>query len=477
MLIAGVGQTGVELIARLGESWEFSLVDEDSELIERLRENPRVVEAVVGDATSDLVLRRAGIDQAEVVLALTETDDENLEIARLASQVHSVPQVVALVRERSNLKTFEELGENIKVVFRSAALATLIQNEVELRGRHPAGIGLGEGEIVEVTVAPASRFVGRRLRELGPRSWLVAAIYRQNRLIVPEGDTVIEPDDRVLLVGDKRILPSIVGGFRGEDIEFPLQFGERMLVVLRASDPVERVLAEVDWLYHHTRVRRIDFVEVVFGRARSFGLARLIDQQTNLPSEAYTVGSMESDPITVYQTMLTRESYGLVCFTPPPSGGFLVARRETVVTRVSRLTSTPLIVLRGTQPWQRLLVPLSEGVHGELAIHIAISIARQLGASVTAAVVNRPHLLSQEEDGDPTPTLNRARRQARLRHVEFEELWLTGNPVKETVAAAREHDLVVLGVDRLRPLSYFAPDVAAFVAHRAPITTLLVGHE
>ncbi len=477
MLIAGVGQTGVELIYRLGESWEFALVDEKAELIERLRENPRVVAAVVGDATSDLVLRRAGIEQAEVALALTESDEENLEIARLASQIHSVPQVVALVRERSNLESFQKLGENVKVVFRSAALATLIQNEIELRGRHPEGIGLGEGEIIEVTVAPDSPYVGRKLRELSPLSWIVAAVYRNNKLIVPDKETVILAEDRVLLVGDKRILPTIVGGFRGEDIEFPLQYGELMLVTIRAKDPVELVLAELDWIYHHTKVKRIDFVELLFGRSHSFGLERLIDQHTTLPQEAYSTTILKEDPVEAHKIMLSKDKYGLIVFPPPPAGSLMVVRRETVVTKVSRLTSIPLIILRGTHPWRRLLVPLSEGVHGELAIHIAISLARQLGASVTAAVVSRPHLLTQEEEKTQAPILSRARHQARLRHVGFEELQLTGNPVMELVKAARNHDLIVLGVDRLRPLSFFSPDLAAFVAHHSPITTLLVGHE
>ena len=114
-------------------------------------------------------------------------------------------------------------------------------------------VGLGQGEILQVRVTAGSLAIGHTLRDIGTREFLVAAIYRQAELVVPHGDTIVQVDDQVLLVGRPDTLRAVAEYFRVGTAQFPMQFGRSIVVWDRSREL--GVLAEAAWLEEYTRVQ------------------------------------------------------------------------------------------------------------------------------------------------------------------------------------------------------------------------------
>ena len=115
VILAGAGQSGRALSARLQSLWEVVVVD-----LEGGKENLLgPVKFLAGDATSSLVLKQAGMQGAAAAIALTGRDEVNLEFCRLARQIYQVPQVLSTVRQSDQLEAFE-----VKEVARTLAPAT-----------------------------------------------------------------------------------------------------------------------------------------------------------------------------------------------------------------------------------------------------------------------------------------------------------------------------------------------------------------
>ncbi|MDH3426624.1 MAG: NAD-binding protein, partial [Acidimicrobiia bacterium] len=85
LIVVGSGGTTRQLLGRLGESWEVTVIDVDADRLARA-EKVRPVELVEGDGSSRVVLERAGLDNADALVAATADDDANLEACRIASE-------------------------------------------------------------------------------------------------------------------------------------------------------------------------------------------------------------------------------------------------------------------------------------------------------------------------------------------------------------------------------------------------------
>ncbi|HLH73964.1 MAG TPA: NAD-binding protein, partial [Chloroflexota bacterium] len=262
-IVVGAGETGCHLATRLGRNWRVHLLDLNPMPSWTAQTEPGqpspIVELLKGDGTSRLVLERAGAGEAAALIAATGDDRVNLECARLAHDVFGVKRVLVLFRDSAIRTEIEACGA--EPIDAASAVASLLLGHLDPTIRPAVGVGLGQGEIVEVTVLGSSPVIGRPLRLLGARDWLVAAIYRQDHLLVPHGDTVLENGDRVVLVGAPSVLPDIAEYFRAGTFGFPMPFGRRLGVVV-TDDPPDGFWEEVGYLYHQTTAAGVDVFAV-----------------------------------------------------------------------------------------------------------------------------------------------------------------------------------------------------------------------
>ena len=155
---------------------------------------------LVGDGSSPQVLESAGVLKANVLAAVTGSDETNLVVTSLARFEFNVPRVIARLNNPKNAWLFTpEMGVDV-ALNQADILARLVAEEMSL-GDMMTLLKLRKGEysLIEEKVHPLSIAVNKNLRDLKiPEECVLVAIIRKNKLFIPHGDTVLQPADEVL---------------------------------------------------------------------------------------------------------------------------------------------------------------------------------------------------------------------------------------------------------------------------------------
>ncbi|MDA8303494.1 MAG: TrkA family potassium uptake protein [Actinomycetota bacterium] len=157
---------------------------------------------MVRDACEVSALDLAGLATADVVVATTGDDEDNLVVSLLAKQEFAVPRVIARVNHPKNHWLFNQTWGVDVAVSTPHLLAALTEEAVSVGSLvRLMQLESSGAHLVEVTLAPASPAAGVELAQLGlPRDASVVAVVRHAHVVVPRGDTVLEPGDEVLVL-------------------------------------------------------------------------------------------------------------------------------------------------------------------------------------------------------------------------------------------------------------------------------------
>jgi trk system potassium uptake protein TrkA len=214
VVIAGGGKVGWNLARELIEKGhEVTLVE--SERRRYLTIEEELEHAVqYGDASELWILERAGIQRADLVIAVTGDDEDNLLICQIAREKYLCDRIIARVNNPRNLQWFELLGIQ-PAVSATDLILRLIEHEVPSYGLvHLLDLPGEQLEIIEVEVADEAPAAGRSVADVRlPEGSLIISVLRGGTGFVPKADTVIEPGDEVLLVLDPGLEDAITAQF------------------------------------------------------------------------------------------------------------------------------------------------------------------------------------------------------------------------------------------------------------------------
>jgi trk system potassium uptake protein TrkA len=200
--IAGGGSVGTAIARDLHASGHDVLVlEQDPELVERRRQELDVT-WIAADACEVASLDAAGMATVDVVVAATGDDEDNLVISLLAKQEFAVPRVVARVNHPKNQWLFNE-SWGVDVSVSTPQLLTALVEEAVSVGALVRLLQFqgGSAHLVEITLAEDSPAASVAIADLGiPRDATVVAVVREDRLVVPRGDTVLQTGDEVLVL-------------------------------------------------------------------------------------------------------------------------------------------------------------------------------------------------------------------------------------------------------------------------------------
>ena len=200
--VAGAGSVGTAIAGDLRDNGHsVLLIEQDPDLVARLR--PTLdVEWLEGDACEVSTLRTAELERADVMVAATGDDEDNLVVSLLAKMEFAVPRVVARVNHPKNRWLFNETW-GVDVSVSTPHLLTALVEEAVSVGALVRLLQFegGEAHLVEVTLADNSPARNRPLSELEvPRDASVVAVVRQDRVVIPRGDTVMQVGDEVVVL-------------------------------------------------------------------------------------------------------------------------------------------------------------------------------------------------------------------------------------------------------------------------------------
>jgi trk system potassium uptake protein TrkA len=230
IIILGAGQVGGTLAESLvAENNDLTLVDMDRERLALLQDRFDL-RTVQGHAAHPSVLQRAGAADADMVVAVTQSDETNLVACKLCASEFNVPTRVARLRSTDYVVQGEEDGETL--ARKHFAVDHTISPEQEITHylrrlvEHPEALQVldfadGRVRLVAVRAYHGGPLVGHELqvirKHMPDLDCRVAAIFRKDRGIVPEGHTVIEPGDEVFFLAKKEDIQPVMRELRRID--------------------------------------------------------------------------------------------------------------------------------------------------------------------------------------------------------------------------------------------------------------------
>jgi trk system potassium uptake protein TrkA len=214
IIIVGAGKVGWNLTRELLEKGH------EVTLIENQRNRYLTVEQELehsiqyGDATELWVLDRAGVSRADMVIAVTGDDEDNILICQVAKEKYLVDRIIARVNNPRNREHFELLGVR-PVVSATDLILRLIEHEVPEYGLvHLLDLPEQRLEIIEMSLPDESWAAGRRVGDLDlPEGSLLISVVREGTGFVPSAETTLEVGDRVLAVLDPTIEEDLTSYF------------------------------------------------------------------------------------------------------------------------------------------------------------------------------------------------------------------------------------------------------------------------
>jgi trk system potassium uptake protein TrkA len=226
IIILGAGQVGGTLAENLArESNDITVVDKNTAHLAELGERLDI-RTVHGFASYPEVLRRAGADDAEMVIAVTDSDETNMLACKVAYTLFQTPTKIARVRSQEYLqdgKLFEQDALSVDLHISPEQLVTdYIHRLIEYPGSlQVVDFANGRVRLVGVKAYYGGPLVSRQLKELPQHlpdiEARVAAIYRRGRPILPEGDTIIEAEDEVFFIAASEHIRRIMSELRKQD--------------------------------------------------------------------------------------------------------------------------------------------------------------------------------------------------------------------------------------------------------------------
>ncbi|MEQ6340959.1 MAG: Trk system potassium transporter TrkA [Gammaproteobacteria bacterium] len=226
IIILGAGQVGSSVAANLvSEANDITVVDTNQDLLQNLQDRFDL-RTVCGEASHPEMLRRAGAEDADMILAVTNSDETNMVACQVAYTLFRTPTKIARVRSNEYLSHPQLFASDALpidfLISPDQAVTDYIQRLIEYPGAlQVLDFAHGKVRLVAVRAYHDGPLVGRELRTLREHmpgvQTRVAAIFRRDAPIVPEGNTVIEVGDEVFFIAASKDIRAVMSELRRLD--------------------------------------------------------------------------------------------------------------------------------------------------------------------------------------------------------------------------------------------------------------------
>jgi trk system potassium uptake protein len=227
ILILGAGQVGTSVAGALAkENNDITVVDTDATRLSELRERYDL-RTVLGHASLPSVLSHAGAEDCDMVIAVTSQDEVNMVACQVADTLFRTPTRIARIRQVEYVDHPELMHRGRSSIDVAISPEQLVCAHVQRLIEYPGALQVldfagGRAQLVAVRAYPDGALVGHELKDLRQHmppdvDARVAAIFRKDRAIIPEGSTVIEVDDEVFFLAARRDIRTVMAELRRVD--------------------------------------------------------------------------------------------------------------------------------------------------------------------------------------------------------------------------------------------------------------------
>ncbi|WP_106419710.1 Trk system potassium transporter TrkA [Salinicola tamaricis] len=283
IIILGAGQVGGTLAEHLANEENDITVVDISEVRLRELQNRLDIRTVVGTASYPNILRQAGGEDADMLIAVTSSDEINMIACQVAHSLFRTPTKIGRVRSTAYLTRKSLFSNDAIPVDVLISPEQVVTDHIRRLIEYPGALQVldfagGLAQLVAVKAYYGGPLVGQELgflrRHMPDIDTRVAAIYRRDRPIIPSGDTVIEADDEVFFIAARKDIRTVMGELRKVDRDFRRvviagggNIGERLAETLEHKHQVK--IIEHDLSRCGTLSEKLDRTVVLHGSATS----------------------------------------------------------------------------------------------------------------------------------------------------------------------------------------------------------------
>ncbi len=207
IIVVGGGKIGYHLTKfLLAEKNEVLLIENDEARVAEL--SAEFGESVMeGNGSRVPILREGGANRADVLVAVTGVDEDNLVICQIAKTVFKCPRTIARVNDPRDEALFSAMGVDA-TVSSTRLINSLIEEQVNANSTMIPLLTLSAGnvEIIEADISSRSEMMGKKVKEVNlPEGARIVAILRETEVVIPTGDSLFGPGDKIMVLVKKDV--------------------------------------------------------------------------------------------------------------------------------------------------------------------------------------------------------------------------------------------------------------------------------
>lgn len=435
VIIVGAHGEAKELINRISSGWSISVIDLDQEKLRNFT-TKRQIEKIQGDATSSLVLKKAGLEHTTAVITLTLNDEVNLEVLKIAKQ-NEIIRLSSVINDSSNSDIYKNLG--VEVVEPDTLLARRFEHILEPRRVVSQAFAGGRAEAIEIEISSDSPVRGKKLREIGSDYYIVGALLRKGKVIIPHGDTEIQTGDLVTIVLQSGAFSNVINLFSGSESRFPLEFGKNILVVLENEENLKN-LSESEFYTRNTKatslsvLTREDLFDNNLESTDDTFKAILKDQEF----EMHFKNKISTKDI---ESFVSDSSIGTIFYSVEE--GISKSKIKSLI-NISNKSNTPVLFSKSTYPYKTIGILINNDFGETSSNSVAFDLAASLSASLTAVNVSQPKFLQSEESSKVSDSIEKLQDLALSHEIQLDLENKEGNEAKIFSEMSNKFDLSVI---------------------------------
>ena len=463
VLIVGANGIAEQLVQRIGTGWDVSLVDIDQDVL-RDFSTDRTVDKVQGDGSSKLVLKKAGLEQAGAVIALTDNDEVNIEVVRLAKE-SGVLRISARIVDIDNEAKYKEF--DVDTVVTDNIAARQLEHLLEPSRVASKAFAGGRAEAIEIEIETGSPASGKQLKEIGSDSFIVGALLRGSRVIIPHGDTVFQSGDLVTIVLQSDTFSEVVDLFSGSESRFPLYYGKNVAVLVQSKDDFGAV-SEAEEMVINTQADSL----IAIVQDNLFDDEVEKDEDTikavanNVEIEVKSFSKISNK---IINSVTTEFSIGLLVV---PLGSDKDKSIIKNYIQLSKKNKIPILFSRNSNPYSRIGIPLSSDLSEDSVSRVGLDLAQKMASTIVAFDIKEPEFISQSSIHEGRTTLMNLEDSARYKGVDVKHIERSGNIAKELSILSESVGLLIL--NNTNSSNWQSRKTTDFVSTNSSISVLVV---
>ena len=436
VIIVGAHGEAKELINRVSSGWSISVIDLDQEKLRNFTTN-RQIDKIQGDATSSLVLKKAGLDEATAIVTLTLSDEVNLEILKIAKQ-NDILRLSSIINDSSNIDKFKEL--DVELVEPDILLARRFEHILEPRRVVSQAFAGGRAEALEIEISSDSPVRGKKLREIGSDYYIVGALLRKGKVIIPHGDTEIETGDLVTIVLQSGAFSNVINLFSGSESRFPLEFGKDIVVVLDNEKNLKN-LSESEFFIRNTKATSLKLItkEDLFDNnlesTEETLKAVLKDQEFDI---TYKNKISNKD----LENFINENSIGTIFY--PVEDSISKSKIKSLIS-IANKSKIPVLFSRSTYPYKTIGLLINDNFDENSSNAIAFDLSSTMSAKLVGVIINQPTFLQSDGEQKVSDTVQKLQDLALSHEVQLDFENFEGNEAKIFTNQTSGYDLSIIG--------------------------------